>query len=205
MRKTTVSKLTTGAMMSALFLAAAAPAAQAQNFGGVLGCNAPGGKQEGGALLGALVGAAAGSNLAKKDRTTGTAVGAVVGAAAGSAIGCRLQHSDQDRRHGQGQGYVHNQPATFVHGGYRLDRNLAPAHFAGGGGAMVARSTVNLRASPSTRGSRVGQIRAGQQFEALSYVRGSDWILVGQNGVGVGYVHGAYVQPVSYQYATYRR
>jgi len=209
MPKTTVSKLTTGAaataMMSALFLAAAAPAAQAQNFGGVLGCNASGGKQEGGALIGALVGAAAGSNLAKKDRGTGTAIGAVVGAAAGSAIGCKLQHDDQDRRYAQGQGYAYNQPATYTHGGYRLDRNLSPAHYAGGGGVMIARSTVNLRSSPSTRGARVGQLRAGERFEALSYVRGSDWILVGQNGVGVGYVHGAYVQPEGYRYAGYRR
>ena len=203
-----VSKLASGAaataMMSALFLAAATPAAQAQNFGGVLGCNASGGKQEGGALIGALLGAAAGSNLAKNDRGTGTALGAVVGAAAGSAIGCKLQHDDQDRRYGQGQGYAHNQPATYTHDGYRLDRHLAPASFSRGEGAMVARSTVNLRAAPTTNSPRVGQLGAGQRFEALARVRGGDWVLVGQNGVGVGYVHGAHVQPEGYRHANYR-
>lgn len=205
MPKKNVTKLASAAaaaaMVGALTLGAAAPA-QAQNFGGVLGCNAPGGKQEGGALIGALVGAAAGSNLAKNDRTTGTALGAVVGAAAGSAIGCKLQHDDQDRRYAQGHGY--QQPATYTHGGYRLDRSISPANYAGGGGAMIARSNVNLRAAPSTSSARVGQLRAGQRFEALAYVRGSEWVLVGQNGVGVGYVHGAYIQPEGYRYAAWR-
>ncbi len=65
----TVSKFTTGAaaavLASAMVLGVGAPAAQAQNFGGVLGCQASGGKQEGGGLLGALLGAAAGATLAK--------------------------------------------------------------------------------------------------------------------------------------------
>ncbi|HMP62236.1 MAG TPA: SH3 domain-containing protein [Phenylobacterium sp.] len=182
MPKKNVSKLASAAaaaaMVGALTLGAAAPA-QAQNFGGVLGCNAPGGKQEGGALI-----------------------GAVVGAAAGSAIGCKLQHDDQDRRYAQGHGY--QQPATYTHGGYRLDRSISPANYAGGGGAMIARSNVNLRAAPSTSSARVGQLRAGQRFEALAYVRGSEWVLVGQNGVGVGYVHGAYIQPEGYRYAAWR-
>ncbi|MDX5393213.1 MAG: SH3 domain-containing protein [Caulobacteraceae bacterium] len=206
MPKMTVPKLASAAaaaaMVGALTLGAAVPA-QAQNFGGVLGCNAPGGKQEGGALLGAIVGAAAGSNLAKKDRTTGTALGAVVGAAAGSAIGCKLQHDDQDRRHAQGYGYGYQQPATYTHGRYRLDRNISPASFYGGGEAMIARTTVNLRAAPTTRSARVGQLRAGQRFETLARVEGTEWVLVGQNGVGVGYVHGAYVTPERYRYAGY--
>ena len=47
-------------------------------------------------------------------------------------------------------------------------------------------------------------MRAGEGFQALARVRGTDWILVGQNGVGVGYVHGAYVRPAGgYQYARY--
>jgi hypothetical protein len=49
----------------------------------------------------------------------------------------------------------------------------------------------------------VGSLRAGQRFQALAHVRGSDWILVGQGGVGVGYVHEAYVQPADYRYASY--
>lgn len=213
MPKTTISKLASGAaaaaLVGAMTLGAAAPA-QAQNFGGVLGCNATGGKQEGGALIGALLGAAAGSNLAKKDRGTGTALGAVVGAAAGSAIGCKLQHDDQSRKAVQNHGYPpqaydygYQQPATYTHGRYRLDRSISPANYDGGGGTMIARTTVNLRAAPTTRSARMGQLRAGERFEALAQVRGSDWVLVGQNGVGVGYVHGAYVQPEGYRYAAY--
>ena len=202
MPKKNVSKLASAAaaaaMVGALTLGAAAPA-QAQNFGGVLGCNAPGGKQEGGALIGALVGAAAGS---KNAPPPGAALGGGGGAAAGSAIGCKLQHDAQDRRYAQGHGY--QQPATYTHGGYRLDRSISPANYAGGGGAMIARSNVNLRAAPSTSSARVGQLRAGQRFEALAYVRGSEWVLVGQNGVGVGYVHGAYIQPEGYRYAAWR-
>ena len=72
------------------------------------------------------------------------------------------------------------------------------------GGAFVANSTLNLRAAPTTNSARVGSMRAGEGFQALARVRGTDWILVGQNGVGVGYVHGAFVRPAGgYQYARY--
>ena len=52
--------------------------------------------------------------------------------------------------------------------------------------------------------ARVGALRAGERFEALAHVRGSEWILVGQNGVGVGYVHQDYVRPIGRQYVAYR-
>lgn len=164
-----------------------------QRLGGVIGCDAPGGKQEAGALIGALVGAAAGSNLAKNDRGTGTAIGAVVGAGAGSAIGCKMQRDRAGQQYG-----------TYTRGGYRLSSNVAAAPFQRDGGAFVARSSLNLRSAPSTGSARVGQLRAGESFQALARVRGTDWILVGDNGVGVGYVHGGYVSPASdYRYASY--
>ncbi len=53
-----------------------------QKLGGVIGCNASGGKQEAGAVIGGLLGAVAGNKLAKNDRGTGTAIGAVVEARA---------------------------------------------------------------------------------------------------------------------------
>jgi len=60
-------------------------------------------------------------------------------------------------------------------------------------GKYVARSNLNLRASASTRGAKVGGVGAGQTFQALGRTDDGKWILVGQDGVGVGYVSSAYV------------
>jgi len=69
-------RLATGAWFaaaSALIVITTAPlAAHAEVAGGVIDCDAPGGKQVGGALLGAVIGGIAGSNLAKHDRGAGT-------------------------------------------------------------------------------------------------------------------------------------
>lgn len=190
------------ALLAGAMMVSAASTAQAQPIvNGVIGCDAPGNKQAGGAIIGALAGAVLGSNLAKNDRGTGTAIGAVAGAAGGSYVGCRMQRSDAQRSYG----YQAPRPAVYSHGGYRLDGGVAPASFVRDGGPFVATTRVNLRAAPTTGGARVGQLRAGERFDALARVRGSEWILVGQGGVGVGYVHEAYVQPAGgYRYASYR-
>jgi uncharacterized protein YgiM (DUF1202 family) len=213
MRTFKTSKLMRGAAVATLTGALAAGAvstANAQSYraptggglGSVVSCDAPGNKQAGGAIIGALLGAVAGSNLAKNDRGTGTAIGAVAGAATGSYVGCKMQRdATAQSAYGYQQPY---QSATYVRGGYRLNRGLAPARFVQDGGTFVATSTLNLRAAPTTGSARVGSLRAGETFEAMARVRGSEWILVGQGGVGVGYVHGAYVQPAGYQYANYR-
>ncbi|MBC7668539.1 MAG: peptide-binding protein, partial [Gemmatimonadaceae bacterium] len=54
---------------TALTLAVAPTTASAmsQKLGGVIGCNASGGKQEVGAVIGGLLGAVAGNKLAKHD------------------------------------------------------------------------------------------------------------------------------------------
>ncbi|HEY9219121.1 MAG TPA: SH3 domain-containing protein, partial [Phenylobacterium sp.] len=142
-----------------------------------------------GAVIGALAGGALGSNLAKNDRGTGTAIGAVVGAGAGSYVGCKMQRSDVQRQGAYGYG------GTFNHGGYRLNSGLSPASFARDGDTYRANTTINVRSAPTTGAARVGQLRSGQPFQALARVRNSPWILVGEGGVGVGYVHEAYVSP----------
>jgi uncharacterized protein YgiM (DUF1202 family) len=198
------STLTRGAAAAlALTLSAgAAVPASAQGIGsGVVNCDAPGNKQIVGALVGAVAGGALGSNLAKNDRGTGTAIGAVAGAATGSYVGCKMQRSDVNRNAGYYEG------RTYSHGGYRLNGGLQPASYTRDGDVYVADTTVNLRAAPTTGSARVGQLRAGQEFEALARVRNSPWILVGQGGVGVGYVHENYVVPASHgggRYASYR-
>lgn len=214
MRTLKTSKLMRGATVAALggmIAAGAAGAASAQQYrtptgggpGSIVSCDAPGGKQVGGALIGALLGAAAGSNLAKNDRGAGTAIGAVAGAATGSWVGCKMQRDAAARGDYAYQGGGAYRPATYTQGGYRLSGDIAPARYVRDGGAFIANSTVNLRAAPTTSSARVGSLRAGQQFQAMARVANSDWILVGQGGVGVGYVHGAYVQPAGYQYARY--
>lgn len=216
MRTQKTSKLMRGAATAALagvLAAGAVGAASAQSYGAptglepVVGCDASGGKQVGGALIGALLGAAAGSNLAKNDRGTGTAIGAVAGAAAGSYVGCRMQRADA--QHGavysaSGSSYGYQpEPATYVHAGYRLDSSVSPARLSSDGSMFVATDPVNLRGAPTVRSARVGALRPGERFQALARVRGTDWILVGRNGVGVGYVHDAYVRPAGRQNVAY--
>ena len=58
-----------------------------------------------------------------------------------------------------------------------------------------------FRSAPSANSTRVGRLQAGQRFEAIAQVRNSDWILVGRNGVGIGYVRGDFVQPAGAGYA----
>lgn len=209
MRNLMNSKLAVVAL-SGVIAAGAAGTASAQQYrtptgggiGSVVSCDAQGNKQAGGALIGALLGAAAGSNLAKNDRGTGTAIGAVAGAATGSWVGCKMQR-DEAARGGYAQGGGYYRPATYVQNGYRLNGDVAPASFVRDGGSFVAGSSLNIRSAPSTGSAKVGALRPGQPFQALARVRGTEWILVGQGGVGVGYVHGAYVQPAGYQYARY--
>ena len=196
-------------MAAALTVGAASGASAQTRLSPVVGCDAPGNKQVGGALIGALLGAVAGSNLAKNDRGTGTAIGAVVGGATGSYVGCRMQRTDQ-AQNGYGQTYqqayqqpAYQQPSTYSHSGYRLSGDISPAAYVRDGGDFAASSNLNLRGGPSTSARKVGSLRAGERFQALARVRGTDWILVGQNGVGVGYVSGRYAHPVGQQYASY--
>lgn len=211
MRVQMASKTMRGATVAALagvMAVGAAGTASAQyraptggGLGSVVSCDAQGNKQAGGAILGGLLGAVAGSNLAKNDRGTGTAIGAVAGAATGSWVGCKMQR-DQAARAGYAQPSY--RPATYVQNGYRLNGGLAPANLVRDGGTFVATSSLNLRAAPTTNSARVGSLRPGEPFQAMARVRGTEWILVGQGGVGIGYVHGAYVQPAGYQQANYR-
>lgn len=158
---------------------------------GVTGCSAPGGKQEVGAVIGGLVGGLIGNKVGGRHATGETIAGAAVGAAAGSAIGCEAQKSSA------------RNTGTYTRNGYRLQSNISPANYRRIGDGFVAESSVNLRAAPTTNSARVGRLRAGERFEALAQVRGTNWILVGQGGVGVGYVHGDFVRPAGHRYASY--
>lgn len=150
---------------------------------GVTGCSAPGGKQEAGAVIGAVLGGVVGNKVGGRHATGETVAGAALGAAAGSAIGCEAQKSRAQNA------------GTYTRGGYRLSKSVQAASYNRIGETFVAESGVNLRSAPTTNSARVGRLQAGERFQALAEVRGSDWILVGQNGVGVGYVRGDFVRP----------
>jgi len=179
MTKIKTITLTLGAAATALSLAAA-PQASA----GVVGCKASGSKQEIGAVLGGLLGGLAGNQIAGKgDRGAGTAIGAVVGAGAGSAVGCGMQKSDAAKEVG----------GIYKSGGYRYAQTVQAVPLVETKGKYVARSTLNLRADASTYGQRLGSVSSGTTFQALGRTGDGKWILVGQDGVGVGYVSSAYV------------
>lgn len=169
----------------------AVPAAASAQPNGVIGCSAPGKKQEGGAIIGALIGGLIGNKVARNEQTAGTIIGAGLGAAAGSAIGCQAQKNTA-----QNEG-------TYVSNGYRIANYVQPASFQKAGGRFIATSTVNLRSGPSTSAGKVGQLTRGETFTALAYAKRGEWVLVSRNGVGVGYVNGAYVRPTGYQNASW--
>ena len=87
-----LTKFTMTAAAVAALIASAPMAAQAQS-NGVTNCDAPGGRQQAGALIGAVIGGIAGNAVAKNERTLGTVVGAGAGATAGSYIGCNQQRA----------------------------------------------------------------------------------------------------------------
>ena len=87
-----LTKFTMTAAAVAALIASAPMAAQAQS-NGITNCDAPGGRQQAGALIGAVIGGIAGNAVAKNERTLGTVVGAGAGAAAGSYIGCNQQRA----------------------------------------------------------------------------------------------------------------
>jgi hypothetical protein len=183
------TKTMSGGIAAAILAGALALGGASSASAGVTGCSAPGGKQEAGAVIGAVLGGVIGNQVGGRHATGETVVGAAAGAAAGSAIGCEAQ-----KNRAQNAG-------TYTRNGYRLQNNISAASYSRINETFVAESGVNLRAAPSTNSARVGRLQAGERFQALAEVRGSDWILVGQNGVGVGYVRGDFVSPAGRGYA----
>lgn len=182
------------AVLSVATLAGAAGTAAAQpsreHMGGVVGCDAPGGRQEAGAVIGAIIGGVIGSNVARNERTAGTVVGAVVGAGVGSAVGCQSQHDRERRERREAWNYGYDNGGVY------------PASYSRMNQWMTAEERVAVRAAPDRQSERLATLREGQTFQAVGRVRGSNWIVVADHGRIVGYVPGDVVEPASYdQYA----
>ena len=86
--------LATAAVLASMAPAVLPTAAAAQSrANGITNCDAPGGRQRTGALIGAVIGGLAGSQISDNERTLGAVVGAGAGAAAGSYIGYNQQRA----------------------------------------------------------------------------------------------------------------
>ncbi len=92
MSKIMKTTLATAAALAAL-VTAVPTASMAQQANGITNCDAPGGRQRTGALIGAVIGGLAGSQISRNERTLGAVAGAGAGAAAGSYIGCNQQRA----------------------------------------------------------------------------------------------------------------
>lgn len=176
------------ASIAVIALAALPGAANA----GVFSCDANGGKQEGGAVIGAIIGGVIGNQIAKGERGAGTVVGAGLGAAIGSSIGCKMQEEDQRRAEAAlDEALATGRPARWRNpnsGAYGEIRVLPAAS----SGSWYAPGTVNVRATPSTRGRVVGRLAGGETFGGTSY--NSGWLRV--DG---GYVAKSVVRPAPRQ------
>lgn len=192
MTKTLNAKIITAALaLSAAAAMSAAPVAANAAPNGVTSCAANGQKQEKGAIIGALVGGLLGSKISSNERAAGAVVGAGLGAAVGSYAGCNAQVKEAYAM------------GTHQSGGRTLAGFVQPARFERAGGQFAATTRVNLRAAPTTSARSVGMLQPGERFQALATTNGGRWVLVGRDGVGIGYVARAYVMPSGYQRTAY--
>lgn len=58
-------------------------------------------------------------------------------------------------------------------------------------------STANLRGGPGTDFKVVGQMEKGAVTEVIGQVKDSDWFLIAQDDVGLGYMYGPLLHPTS--------
>lgn len=220
--------LSIAAVLATLVVAPLPAAAQSKGLGGLFSCEGSGKKQEGGALIGAGVGALVGRAVSKNEKTLGTVLGAAAGAAAGGYIGCRMQSTDtalaqqatkralddgttqtwSNKRTGA-SGRIDVISSTYgppIRGSdLRFERNVqALSSYDAVGGDYTVRSTANLRSGPSTKGSVVGKLSAGERVEILGGVPSSTWLLVGRGGYGVGYVSSSLLRQEGYAEANCR-
>ncbi|WP_292053023.1 MULTISPECIES: SH3 domain-containing protein [unclassified Brevundimonas] len=92
--------LATASLIAAMGTMSVPMTANAQ-ANGVTNCDAPGGRQQAGAAIGAVIGGLAGSQVSRNERALGAVIGAGAGAAAGSYIGCNQQRERAASQGGQ--------------------------------------------------------------------------------------------------------
>jgi surface antigen len=194
-------------------------AASAKPLGGLFSCDAGGGKQEVGGVLGAGAGALLGSQISKNERGLGAVVGAAAGAVIGSKIGCAMQSTDKARAESatkkaldKGVSQTWSNPETGASGQVTvLSSDYGPpvdgrafryapgvrqlASYSPLDGQYATTTRLMLRASASKKGAVLGRLETGERFDALGTAPGG-WVLAGRDGYAIGYLSRAYVQPM---------
>lgn len=181
-------------------------------LGSIFGCSAGGSSQTIGAIAGGAVGGLIGS---KVKGTVGTLLGGALGAAAGSAIGCKLQQNDRMRAEratqaamasGKSQEWQNTETGASgkVEVASSTGSSLGDLKFADGvepasgftkvGGSYTSASAANVRSAPSTSGTVLAKLTAGQRVWVPASVTGSPWMLVSEGGVAQGYVSAPLLQ-----------
>lgn len=177
-------------------------------FSDVLGCSADGNKQTIAAVAGGVLGGFLGNRIAGRgSRTLGTLLGGALGAAAGSWIGCKLQKADQEKAEralettissGQNQSWSNPESGASgkvevatapTLGELRFGTNVEPAAgYRRVGGAFVTTTTANIRSAPTTGGTVLGTLPAGQRVWVPAEVSDAPWMLVSEKGMAQGYI-----------------
>jgi uncharacterized protein YgiM (DUF1202 family) len=152
-KKITVA-IAAAAVLGTLAPAASPTIASAQSANGVTNCDAPGGRQRTGALIGGVLGALAGSQISDNERALGAVAGGAAGAAAGSYIGCNQQR----------------QRAAAYSSNYNY----------GSGDQYRAGANLNIRSGPGTGYRSVGRLSPGQPFTATGSQ--GEWIQIAGGG-----------------------
>jgi surface antigen len=175
--------------------APAPAAAQGSGLGSLFGCDAPGGNNTAGALIGGLVGGLAGSQVSRNERALGAVVGAGVGAAVGANIGCRMNRQAQQRAQnaferaletGQTQSWA--DPETGASG--RIEVVDSPRQRRRGPpDTYETINRANVRAQPNINAAIVDRLQLGEQIRTGRAVNG--WLPVLEDGLVLGYVSAA--------------
>ena len=150
-----MSKMINRALMAgaALVAMSAVPGiASAQSANGITNCDAPGGRQQAGAVIGGVLGALAGSQISDNEREWGAVAGAAAGAAAGSYVGCQQQR-DRARQAPQAQQ---------------------------GGATVRATSNLRVRSGPGTNYRQIGSLSAGQSAQVTGSQ--GEWVQLSNGG-----------------------
>jgi uncharacterized protein YgiM (DUF1202 family) len=152
MSKIMTTTFATAAALAAL-VTAAPMAAHVQQSNGITSCDAPGGRQTTGAVIGGVLGALAGSRISSNERGLGAVAGGAAGAAAGSYIGCNQQRA-----------------------------RAAGAQGSSSGAQYRASSNLRIRSGPGTHYRQAGSLSAGQPFTAIGsqgewvQIAGGGWV-----------------------------
>ncbi len=176
-------------------------------------------KQDVGTVLGGVLGAAAGSQIGDGGgRVIAVIVGAAAGAWIGNQIGRYLDEEDQKKLAEatqttavSGQPISWTNPDTGVRGTTRVikeetrtesvalpvlkDRvtELPPFEYIGERYRVVSAS--NVRGGPGTDYKVVDTLGAGKTVDVIGEVEGKPWYLIGENGVGNGFIFNKLLKP----------